>query len=66
MTRAPYVLGGLLVASGAIFVAQGLGILRGSSFMVDDLRWSWIGGGLVVGGIALAALAWRRTQDRRG
>ena len=49
----------LLVAVGAVWIGQGLGLLRGSSFMVDDLRWA--AGGLVsVGlGAALAVSVWR-------
>lgn len=50
----------VLVAVGIVWIGQGLGMLRGSSFMVDDLRWALIGVVLVVAGLALA---WRR---RRG
>ena len=31
------------VLVGAIWVGQGLGLLRGSSFMVDDARWAVTG-----------------------
>ena len=31
------------VLVGAIWVGQGLGLLRGSSFMVDDIRWAVTG-----------------------
>ena len=30
----------LLVAVGLVWIGQGLGLLRGSSFMVDDVRWA--------------------------
>lgn len=46
----------VVVAVGLVWIGQGLGLLRGSSFMVDDVRWSIIGAALVVAG---AALAWR-------
>jgi hypothetical protein len=48
-------IGGLAIVAGATFTGQGLGILRGSSFMVDDPRWAVIGLVLVAGG---AAVAW--------
>lgn len=64
MGRSLFIFAGLIVVSGAIFIGQGLGILRGSSFMVDDIRWSWIGAGLVAIGLVLAYVAWRRS--RRG
>lgn len=64
MNRTLSILAGLLVVSGAIFVGQGLGILRDSSFMVDDIRWSWIGGALVAVGLVLGVLS--RRASRRG
>ena len=60
------IFGGTLIVSGSIFVGQGLGILRGSSFMVDDIRWSWIGAGLVVVGLVLIGIGRRRAGDREG
>lgn len=60
MARSLAILAALLIASGSVFVAQGFGILRGSSPMVDDIRWSGIGGTLVVIGVGLAVWLWRR------
>ncbi len=52
----------VLVAVGLVWIGQGLGVLRGSSFMVDDVRWTAIGVVLVaVGGWQ----AWRRRPGRR-
>ena len=52
-----WVLPVVLVAVGLVWIGQGLGLLRGSSFMVDDVRWAVIGVTLVaIGGW----LAWRR------
>jgi hypothetical protein len=45
----------LLAIAGTIFIGQGLGIIRGSSFMVDDPRWSLIG---LVMDLAAAWIAW--------
>lgn len=47
------------VAVGIVWVAQGLGILTGSSFMVGDDRWAIAGAGLVVVGIVVGLSAWR-------
>jgi hypothetical protein len=53
---------GVLVALvGLVFIGQGLGYLRSSSFMVDDQRWALVGAGMVVVGAALAISA-RRTR----
>jgi hypothetical protein len=60
--RARIVTGILAALVGLVWIGQGLGILRGSSFMVDDLRWALIGVVFVVAGIALAA--WDRLQRR--
>jgi hypothetical protein len=51
-----------IVVVGAIWIGQGIGLLRGSSFMVDDPR--WVAGGLaaVALGVALAIRAWRSAR----
>jgi EamA domain-containing membrane protein RarD len=54
-----FVLPVVLVAVGLVWIGQGLGLLRGSSFMVDDVRWAVIGVVLVVVG---GWLAWRRRE----
>ena len=33
----------LMAFVGLVWIGQGLGVLRGSSFMVDDLRWAAAG-----------------------
>jgi len=45
----------LLAAVGLVWIGQGLGILRGSSFMVDDVRWAIAGVVLVAAGAVLGA-----------
>ncbi len=54
----------LLLLVGAVWIGQGAGLLRGSSFMVDDSRWAIAGVVVVVVGAALALTA-RRGRDRR-
>jgi len=60
--RGGWVLPVVLVLVGLVWVGQGLGLLRGSSFMVDDVRWALIGAVLVAAGFLLA---WRRLMSRR-
>ena len=52
----------LVALVGVVFVGQGLGLIRNSSFMVDDVRWSLIGAVMVVGGLTFAT--WDRTRRR--
>ena len=50
----------LLVLVGLVWIGQGLGLLRGSSFMVDDFRWAVIGAVLLAVGVVLIVAARRR------
>jgi hypothetical protein len=52
------------VAIGFVWMGQGLGLLRGSSFMVDDTRWAIAGAILVGAGAILAIIAARRRRAR--
>jgi hypothetical protein len=54
----------LLVAVGLVWIGQGLGLLRGSSFMVGDVRWAVAGVVAVVLGAVIAINA--RRSRRRG
>ena len=58
MPRVLRLVGILLVATGAVWIFQGLGVLPGS-FMTGDLTWTWIGGGAVLAGVAVLALGRR-------
>ncbi len=51
-----------LVAVGLVWVGQGIGLLRGSSFMIDDVRWAIIGAVLIAVGVAIAVSARRRPE----
>lgn len=62
MRRSSLVAAALMVAAGTVLIGQGLGLLRGSSFMINDLRWAWIGGAMVILGVALGAVALRHDR----
>ena len=55
-----FLLGALLLAVGLVWIAQGTGLLRGSSFMVGDPRWAIAGAVLVVLGLVALVNARRR------
>jgi hypothetical protein len=58
--RGRLIAGVLLLLVGLVWVGQGLGLLRGSSFMVDDTRWALAGAVAVVIGAVLLVGARRR------
>ena len=41
---------------GLVWIGQGLGILRGSSFMVDDIRWAIAGVAMIAAGLTIVIL----------
>jgi hypothetical protein len=49
----------LLIATGLVWIGQGTGLLPGSSFMVGDPTWAWVGLACVVGGAFVGWLAIR-------
>jgi hypothetical protein len=55
-----FLLVALLLAVGLVWIAQGTGLLRGSSFMVGDPRWAIAGAMLVVVGLVALVSARRR------
>jgi len=58
--RSARIVAAVLVLAGLVWIGQGTGLLRGSSFMVDDLRWALIGAACVAGGV----LWWWRAGRR--
>ena len=52
-----------MLLAGAVFAGQGLGYIPGS-FMTGDIHWFWIGSVMVVGALALGALALRRPRKQ--
>lgn len=59
--RGRLVAGALLALVGLVWIGQGLGLLRGSSFMVDDARWAVAGLVALVTGIVLVVSGRRRS-----
>jgi len=57
--RGRVITGASIALVGAIWIGQGLGLLRGSSFMVDDMRWAVTGLVAVAFGIVLAVTGGR-------
>ena len=51
-----------LALVGLVWIGQGLGILRGSGFMENDVRWAVIGVCLVVAGAVLGGLTVVRSR----
>ena len=58
-------IGGLLVLVGAVWLLQGLNIVRGS-FMSGNIVWSVIGAVLLLGGAVRIALTGRRRGRQLG
>ena len=48
---------------GLVWVGQGLGVLRGSSFMVGDVRWAVAGFVFVAAGVLLGWTALRKGRQ---
>ena len=60
MHRSRTLLAIVLVASGLVWIGQGTSLLKGSSFMVGDGRWTAIGVVCLVAGVALGLRQVRR------
>lgn len=57
--RARMITAVLATIVGVVWTGQGLGLFRGSSFMVGDARWAAAGLGAVAVGAILGVSAWR-------
>ena len=53
----------LAALAGGVFAGQGLGYIPGS-FMTGDIHWFWIGGAMVVAGVAVLAFTLLRSPKR--
>ena len=56
-------IGVLVLLVGAVFAGQGLGYIPGS-FMTGDMHWFWIGGAMVVVGLAVLAASVIRRPNK--
>jgi hypothetical protein len=65
MQRTALVIAVVLILAGTTFALQGLGVIRSTSAMTDDLRWTWIGAGLVVVGVGVLMWIRRRGSTRQ-
>ena len=56
--RGRTIVAGVLILVGLVWIGQGLGVLRGGSFMVDDIRWAIAGIGMLIAGglVGLSAM----------
>lgn len=57
--RTRWIIAAILVIVGAVWIGQGLGLIRGSSFMTGDPRWAIFGAILAVGGLVTGWTALR-------
>ena len=62
MIRSRTILAIILVAIGLVWIGQGTGVLKGTGFMVGDMKWAVIGAIAAVAGIALC---WLELRHRR-
>jgi hypothetical protein len=62
--RGTFITAGAIALVGAIWIGQGLGILRGTSFMVSQPFWAVAGAVLVVVSVSLAIIAWRSQRPK--
>ena len=59
MTVVRRIVGAVLVLTGAVWIGQGLNLIKGSS-MTGSTFWAVIGTGCVVAGLGILAWPWRR------
>jgi hypothetical protein len=62
MHRSRVTLAIVLIAIGLVWIGQGTGILRNSSFMVGDPRWALLGAVCLAVGLAVGWLELRRRR----
>ena len=53
----------LLIATGLVWIGQGAGLLKSSSFMVGDPFWAWLGAACVVGGLVVGFVTLRAPRS---
>jgi hypothetical protein len=64
VTIARRVIGALLVLTGAVWLGQGLSLIKGSS-MTGSTFWAVVGGACVVAGLGLLSWPWRQAKEKQ-
>ena len=57
--RNRWIIAAVLVVIGLVWIGQGSGVIRGSGFMTDDVRWAIVGAVLIVVGVVVGWTAVR-------
>jgi hypothetical protein len=57
--RSRWIIAAVLSLIGIVWIGQGTGVIRGSGFMTDDIRWAITGVVLLVAGVVVAWTAVR-------
>jgi hypothetical protein len=57
--RNRWILAALLALIGIVWIGQGTGMIRGSGFMTDDVRWAIVGVVLLLAGVLVGWTALR-------
>ena len=60
--RIRWIIAGILVVVGAIWIGQGMGLFNGSGFMDNNRIWAVIGAVLIVAGVVVG---WTAVRARR-
>jgi hypothetical protein len=54
--RTRLIIAGVLIVIGLVWMGQGTGVIQGSGFMTDDVRWAVIGLVVFLVGAAVGAI----------
>jgi hypothetical protein len=57
--RSRWIIAAILALVGVVWIGQGTGVIKGSGFMTDDIRWAIVGVVLLLGGVVVAWTAVR-------
>ena len=57
--RTRWIIAAVLVAVGLVWIGQGSGVIRGSGFMTDDVRWAIVGAVIAAVGFFIGWTAFR-------
>jgi heme/copper-type cytochrome/quinol oxidase subunit 2 len=60
--RIRWIIAGILIVVGAVWIGQGMGLFNGSGFMDNNRIWAVIGAVLIVAGVVVG---WTAVRARR-